>query len=80
MYLTNKRVMFHSIFNEKSIIFGKDTKVIIPLDRIKTIEKQYNAKIFDNSINFVTVEGVEFFFTSYVYRDQCFEMLTALLE
>ena len=80
MYLTSKKLYFHSVFNEKSIFFGKETKIIIPVSKVVRIEKQYNAKIFDNSIKVTTAEGVDFFFTSYVYRDQCFDLMMSLIK
>lgn len=40
----------------------------------------YNAKIFDNSINITTVDRIEFFFTSFVYRDLCYDVLYTLKD
>lgn len=50
LYITNKRLCFHSFFNNKLIFFGKDTKLTIPYDDIMSIEKRINAFVFDNSI------------------------------
>lgn len=50
MYLSNKKIYFHSVFNDKTIFGKKDTKIFVPIDNIKAIEKKTNAKIFDNSI------------------------------
>lgn len=73
MYLTNKKIVFYSWFNNKTL-FGH-TKLIIPLVEVVRIEKKYNLKIFDNSINIVTKKS-ELFFTSFVQRDNCYKILT----
>jgi hypothetical protein len=54
MYVTSKKLCFHSYFNDKTIIFGKDTKFMIPFKNIKRIEKKMNALVFDNSISVFT--------------------------
>ncbi len=75
--MTNKHIYFTSVFNEKTLFFGKETKVKIPYTAIETLEKQMSALVFDNSIAIV-LKGRNFptlFFASYVYRDQCFEMI-----
>lgn len=68
LYLTNKRLCFHSYFNDKTI-FGKETKIMIPLTNIQRIEKKTNVVVFSNSISIFTKEGREIFITSFVYRD-----------
>lgn len=68
LYLTNKRICFHSYFNDKTI-FGKETKIVIPLTNVSRIEKKTNVVVFSNSISIYTKEGREIFITSFVYRD-----------
>ena len=68
MYLTNKRICFHSHFNAKTLI-GRETKFEIPFKNITGMNKQFNAKIFDNSISITTKENKEIFFTSFMHRD-----------
>jgi hypothetical protein len=68
LYLTNKRLCFHSYFNDKTI-FGKETKIMIPLTNVQRIEKKTNVMVFSNSISIFTKEGREIFITSFVYRD-----------
>lgn len=78
LYITTKRLCFHSYFN-KYTLFGRETKVIVPLNEIKKIEKRYNAVIFDNSIAVLTKE-TELFFTSFVFRDQAYALMQKLLN
>lgn len=68
LYLTNKRICFYSYFNDKTI-FGKETKIVIPLTNISRIEKKTNVVVFSNSISIFTKEGREIFITSFVFRD-----------
>ena len=74
MYVTTKRVCFHSYFNDKTL-FGKETKMQINFPDIKRIEKKTNAMVFDNSISLITKEDKELFFTSFMYRDTARELL-----
>ena len=80
IYITNQRIWFHSFFNNKLLFFGKDTKITIPLDDIMSLEKRVNAIFFDNSIAVITKDDKETFFTSFIQRDKCFEVIKALLE
>jgi len=72
--VTNKRLCFHSYFNDKTI-FGKETKILIPFANISRIEKKTNAMVFDNSISIITKEEKEIFITSFMFRDQAYEMI-----
>jgi len=56
LYITNKRLCFHSIFNPSNVFFG-DTFIQIPKKDINKIEKRFNAIVFDNSISITTVNG-----------------------
>ena len=56
IYITNKRLCFHSKFNPKNVFFG-DTFIQIPKKDIQKIEKRSNAIIFDNSISITTING-----------------------
>ena len=79
LYVTNKRLCFHSYFNDKTI-FGKETKIIIPLANIARVEKKTNVMVFDNSISIIKKEEKEIFITSFMFRDQAFEMINLQLE
>jgi hypothetical protein len=69
LYVTNKRLCFHSYFNDKTI-FGKETKILIPLTNVARVEKKTNVMVFDNSISIITKEDKEIFMTSFMFRDQ----------
>jgi hypothetical protein len=77
LYITSKKLVFSSWFNNKTL-FG-ETKLIIPLIDIVKIDKKYNLKIFDNSI-LITTKNSEMFFTSFVYRDNCFQIIKNLMN
>lgn len=77
LFITNKKLGFHSYFN-KSTFIG-ETKMIIPKEDIKRIEKRYNALIFDNSIAVITKTG-ELFFTSFVFRDKAYAAIIRNIE
>jgi len=79
LYVTNKRICFHSYFNAKTLI-GKETKIQIPMPDIKSLEKRMNAMVFDNSIMVVTKEGKEYFFTSFVYRDAALDLIHKYMD
>ena len=70
-FITNKRIWFRSLFNA-STLFGKTT-IMIPLRDIISIEKKVYLAL-DNSI-VVTTEKVSYFFTNYLSRDNCFNLL-----
>jgi hypothetical protein len=74
LYVTNKRFCFHSYFNDKTI-FGKETKIAIPVSNIARVEKKTNVLVFDNSISIFTKEEKEIFFTSFMFRDQAHEIM-----
>ena len=74
LYVTNKRLCFHSYFNDKTI-FGKETKILIPLANISRVEKKTNVMVFDNSISIFTKENREIFITSFMARDQAYDLI-----
>lgn len=74
LYVTNKRICFHSYFNDKTI-FGKETKIVIPYSNIARFEKKSNIFVFPNSISIITKEDKEIFITSFVFRDQAYEVM-----
>ena len=74
LYVTNKRLCFHSYFHDKTI-FGKETKILIPLANIARVEKKTNVMVFDNSISIFTKEEREIFITSFMFRDQAHELI-----
>ena len=71
LFITNKRIWFKSLFNT-STLFGKTT-IMIPLNDIVSIEKKYHLAL-DNSIE-VKTEKVSYFFTNYLSRDNCYNLL-----
>ena len=70
-FITNKRIWFRSLFNPYTL-FGK-TLIMIPLSDITSIEKKYHLAL-DNSIE-VKTEKVSYFFTNYLSRDNCYDLL-----
>ena len=70
-FITNKRIWFRSLFNPYTL-FGK-TIIMIPLSDITSIEKKYHLAL-DNSIE-VKTEKVSYFFTNYLSRDNCYDLL-----
>lgn len=75
LYVTNKKLYFHSYFNNKLLFFGKDTKLVIPFKDIISLEKRVNAIFFDNSIAIITKDEQETFFTSFLMRDNCYNLI-----
>lgn len=78
LYITNKRLCFHSKFNPSNVFFG-DTFIQIPRKDIKKVEKRLNAIVFDNSISVTTVNG-EVFFTSFFSRNEAFDLICSALD
>ena len=79
LILTNKKIVFESLFNPNTL-FGKGgTKLIIPLEKIKKVSKKSNLKIFQNSIEIETDKGV-LFFTSFLFRNQCYNLIMEQLK
>jgi hypothetical protein len=79
IFITNKALRFHSYFNAKTFL-GKETKIQVPLKNISKIEKKHNALIFDNSIKVTTKDNKTLFFTSFVHRDNAFDILNKHLK
>ncbi|CDW77825.1 gram domain-containing protein [Stylonychia lemnae] len=79
LYLTTKRICFHSYFNDKTL-FGKETKIQIYYTNVLRINKKTNAMVFDNSISVTTKEDKEIFFTSFVYRDVAVDLIQKQLQ
>lgn len=77
--MTNKRICFHSYFNDKTL-FGKETKIQIYFTNISRFEKKTNVMVFDNSISVITKEEKEIFFTSFVYRDTAIDLMQKQLD
>lgn len=85
MYVTNKRVLHRSYFNDKTL-FGKGSRIFIMSHDIVHIEKRCynNLKMFPNTIVLMASneksEIKEHTFTSYLYksRDRCFDMIKKL--
>ena len=71
IFITNKKIWFRSFFNSTTF-FGKTT-IMIPLSDIVSIEKKYYLAL-DNSIE-VKTEKVSYFFTNYLSRDNCYNLL-----
>ncbi len=70
MYIFNEKIVFHSNFNNKTLV--GDTILVFPFTDIKSIEKKKTAFVFDNAISIFTVKG-ELFFTSFMARDKAYE-------
>jgi hypothetical protein len=77
LYITSKKIVFYSWFNNQTL-FGT-TKLIIPKEDIVKIEKKTHLKFFDNSIQ-ITTKKSKLFFTSFVSRDTCYNILMDVFE
>ncbi|CAD8112020.1 unnamed protein product [Paramecium sonneborni] len=73
LYITNKRLFFHSSFNSNNLFFG-DTILNIPKQDILCIQKRTNAYIFDNSISIYTPKG-QLFFATFFQRDIAYDLI-----
>ncbi|CAK57382.1 unnamed protein product (macronuclear) [Paramecium tetraurelia] len=73
LYITNKRLFFHSSFNSNNLFFG-DTILNIPKQDIMCIQKRANAYIFDNSISIFTPKG-QLFFATFFQRDIAYDLI-----
>ncbi|CDW84713.1 UNKNOWN [Stylonychia lemnae] len=80
MYITTHRIVFHSYFNDRNVFFGSNTKIQFLLKEVKELEKQYSAMVFDNSMILKTIDNGEYFFSSYVNRDQCFDLIAETIK
>ena len=78
MYITASYLAFYSHFNSSTIL-GNVTVLRIPIFSILSLSKEKSAFIFDNSINLKTSEK-DFFFTSFISRDQAFQILTRVMH
>ena len=50
------------------------------LKDVKELEKQYSAMVFDNSMAIKTIDNGEYFFSSYVNRDLCFDIIAETVK
>ena len=78
MYITASLVAFYSHFNSSTIL-GRETVVTVPIISIEKITKLKTAFIFDNSFSLAT-ENQEYVFTSFISRDEAFNILGKLLS
>ena len=79
-YVSNQAIYFYSVFNDRNLLRfgrGKATKLRIAYTDMTGIEKAYNAKIFDNSIRIITKGGKKVFLTSFINRNNCFNLMLA---
>ena len=74
LYLTNKKVIFYSWFNNNTL-FGK-TLIIIPKEDINRVEKKENI-IFSNMIE-VKAKNAIYLFCSMINREECYLRLRNL--
>ncbi|KRX05731.1 hypothetical protein PPERSA_09871 [Pseudocohnilembus persalinus] len=77
IYITTKRLIFHSYFNPNNFFF-KETLLVIPKQHIQNLEKRMDAMKLDNAISIQTVNG-NLFFTTFIQRDRAYEMIQQLL-
>lgn len=73
LYVTSKRLFFHSSFNSHNMFFG-DTMLNIPKQEIIRIQKRTKGFIFENSLSVETPKG-QLFFTSFFSRDAAYEVI-----
>eukprot|EP00906_Rhabdomonas_costata_P030520 RCo043131 len=70
MYITQKHIAFHSVL---------DCKFALDFGDVTSIEKRKTLQLFNNAIEVATTGGT-YFFTSFVFRDQAYEVLQDLLQ
>ena len=73
MYITTRCLCFYSN------LFGMEKKLRIPYPHIVTVQKKKTALVIDNAI-FVTTSRVTYQFRSFWDRDECFQILEAVIE
>ena len=78
MYITASMVAFYSHFNSSTIL-GRETIITVPINSIEKIKKLKTVFIFDNSLSLAT-DKQEYFFTSFMSRDEAFNILEKLLS
>eukprot|EP01114_Cavostelium_apophysatum_P015389 TRINITY_DN4178_c0_g1_i1.p1 TRINITY_DN4178_c0_g1~~TRINITY_DN4178_c0_g1_i1.p1 ORF type:complete len:482 (+),score=140.25 TRINITY_DN4178_c0_g1_i1:93-1538(+) len=54
------------------------TETVIPFRKVKEIRKDKNALIFDNALTVESDDGQSYFFSSFVHRDEVFNLLVYL--
>uniref|UniRef100_A0A061R0Z2 Gram domain-containing protein 1a-like n=1 Tax=Tetraselmis sp. GSL018 TaxID=582737 RepID=A0A061R0Z2_9CHLO len=69
LYLLSNFLCFYSN------VFGFVKKLVIPLKDVDAIRKKKNVKVIPNSIE-VVYRGEEYFFTSFLTRDDAFALMT----
>lgn len=80
MYLTDKKLCFFSPFNNKNLIFGKPTKLVIPYAQIDRIEKANVAGVIKNSIKVQTKSKKRIKFASFMKRNVVHDKLLDLIS
>ena len=78
IYVSNKALYFYSRFNDANILFGKKTKLKILLSDIVMMKKDCQLGIFDNTIKFKLKNSLKMTLTSFLNRDECFNLIWAL--
>jgi len=78
LYVTRSCLCFYSVFNNETL-FGQSTRIVIPFCDIIKVKKESNALIFNNAISIRTAKS-EFFFSSFMFRDHAFDLISKLHE
>jgi hypothetical protein len=71
---------FHSMFNDRLVLIGKQTKIKVPVTNLKSVSKKSNALIFDNSIEVTLLDGSVLFFTSFLNRNECYRLILKAIK
>jgi len=72
IFISPNYVCFHAN------IFGKEIMEVIPLEEITLVEKQNSAFVLPNAITITVKSYVKYNFSSFVFRDDCFNLLDHL--
>ena len=72
LYVTPNRLIFHSIFNKKTLI--GDTRVKIEYNDISYFKKERGIFGLNNTLYIETIQN-KHAFTSFIFRDACFELI-----
>ena len=62
------------------MLFGKKTKLKIPLEDIISVKKTKSILIFDSAIQLTLKDDLELTLQSFLSRDNCFDIIQSVLR
>ena len=76
IYITNKKIVFFSRLDNSNSF--RKTIIEIPKEDILKVEKKSNS-VFNNILALLT-KSASYLFTSFLYRDQCYDVIKEELK